>query len=304
MAIRTRALRTSANDGAEEEGTADTAPARALGTTRSLSRRDWSAATVATAPGLAWLVSTPGRALAEGERSDEAEPMARAPAAAAAAVEEKPFPEFDVPYKRKPVPWSKFRGKAMIVCNVKNDDPEALKQYPALAYLNKKYYTDGLRILAFPTDQGWYEPEVSEIVRQRALQAFGFGQFPYAVVFDKVDILGSTSHPLYNYLMRALPNPNGKSSVTLNFEKFLVDGSGKPVRRYPRKYSGFQMERDVEALLAGDPLPEESDAFLTAWKDAEREAIKSEYSFRSGYNVYKQANPSIDWQGTADEGFR
>ena len=48
------------------------------------------------------------------------------------------------------------------------------------------------------------------------------------------------------------------------------------------------MERDVEALLSGKPLPEESDAFLTAWKDAEREAIKSEYSFRSGYNVYKQ----------------
>lgn len=302
MAIRTRALRTSAND-AEEKAEP---PPRALSARRSLSRRDWSAATVATAPVLAWLVSAPDRALAEGEPSDEGagEPMARAPAAAAATMEEKPFPEFEVPYKRKPVPWSKFRGKAMIVCNVKNDDPEALKQYPALAYLNKKYYTDGLRILAFPTDQGWYEPEVSEIVRQRALQAFGFGQFPYAVVFDKVDILGSTSHPLYNYLMRALPNPNGKSSVTLNFEKFLVDGSGKPVRRYPRKYSGFQMERDVEALLAGEPLPEESDAFLTAWKDAEREAIKSEYSFRSGYNVYKQANPSIDWQGTADEGFR
>ena len=28
---------------------------------------------------------------------------------------------------------------------------------------------------------GWYEPEGSEIVRLRALQAFSFGQFPYAV---------------------------------------------------------------------------------------------------------------------------
>ena len=32
------------------------------------------------------------------------------------------------------MPWSKFRGKAMIVCNVKNDDPEALKQYPKGVY--------------------------------------------------------------------------------------------------------------------------------------------------------------------------
>ena len=37
----------------------------------------------------------------------------------AAAVAAAPFPEFDVPYKRQMVPWSKFRGKAMIVCNVK-----------------------------------------------------------------------------------------------------------------------------------------------------------------------------------------
>ena len=50
--------------------------------------------------------------------------------------------------------WSKFRGKAMVVVNVKNDDPEANKQYPSLAYLNSKYSEKGLRILAFPTDQG------------------------------------------------------------------------------------------------------------------------------------------------------
>ena len=59
-----------------------------------------------------------------------------------------------VPYKTKPVMWSKFRGKAMVVVNVKNDDPEANKQYPSLAYLNSKYSEKGLRILAFPTDQG------------------------------------------------------------------------------------------------------------------------------------------------------
>lgn len=34
--------------------------------------------------------------------------------------------------------------------------------------------------------QGWYEPEVSDIVRIRALQTHGFGAFPIAVVFDKV----------------------------------------------------------------------------------------------------------------------
>lgn len=46
-----------------------------------------------------------------------------------------------------------------------------------------------------------YEPEVAETVRVRCLQQYGFGQFPYSVVFDKVDILGKTAHPLYAYLM-------------------------------------------------------------------------------------------------------
>ena len=38
----------------------------------------------------------------------------------------------------------------------------------------------------FCSIQGWYEPEVSDIVRIRALQTHGFGAFPIAVVFDKV----------------------------------------------------------------------------------------------------------------------
>ena len=69
-------------------------------------------------------------------------------------------------------------------------------------------------------------------------------------------------------------------------------------------HHGLQMERDVEALLAGQPLPPESDEFLTAWVDADREAIKSEYAFRMGYNLYKQESASRDWNGIAEGGFR
>ena len=98
------------------------------------------------------------------------------------------FPEdATVPYKGKELPLRKFRAKATVIVNIKNDDPEGIRQMPALAYLNTKYASKGLRILAFPTDQGWYEPEVAETVRVRCLQQYGFGQFPYSVVFDKVD---------------------------------------------------------------------------------------------------------------------
>ena len=74
------------------------------------------------------------------------------------------------------------------------------------------------------------------------------------------------------------------------------------VRRYPRKYSGYQMERDVAALLEGTRLPAPSEDFTRAWIDADRETVKSEYAFRMGYNLYKQDRPNKDWVGSDDEG--
>ena len=44
------------------------------------------------------------------------------------------------------------------------------------------------------------------------------------------------------------------------------------------------MEADIEAVLAGRPLPPPSPALAKAWEDAKREAVKSEYAFKPGYN--------------------
>ncbi len=43
--------------------------------------------------------------------------------------------------------------------------------------------------------------------------------------------------------------------IVLNYEKFLLDGAGRPLRRYPRKFAGALIDKDVRALLAGEPLP-------------------------------------------------
>jgi hypothetical protein len=37
---------------------------------------------------------------------------------------------------------------------------------------------------------------------------------------------------------------------------------GNPVRRYPRKYTAYDMEADIVAVMKGEPLPAESPAFL------------------------------------------
>ena len=46
------------------------------------------------------------------------------------------------------------------------------------------------------------------------------------------------------------------------------------------------MERDIQALVAGEPLPEETEAFKKAWREAKREAVKSEYAFKYNLNYY------------------
>lgn len=61
---------------------------------------------------------------------------------------------------------------------------------------------------------------------------------------------------------------------------------GTPVRRYPRKFSAYDMIPDIEAILANDPLPPESPKFQKAWREAKREVEKSEYAFRFNYNFY------------------
>ena len=81
-----------------------------------------------------------------------------------------------------------------------------------------------------------------------------------------------------------MPHPSSPPVYAL--PSTLVYAIGQPVRRYPRKFSAYDMEPDLQALLDGNPLPPESPAFQKSWREAKREAGKSEYSFRYNYNYY------------------
>ncbi|CAM9916528.1 unnamed protein product [Ectocarpus sp. 12 AP-2014] len=213
-----------------------------------------------------------------------------APAASPAATETKSSLRelgLEVPYTGKLVPLNKFLGsRATLVVNGKLDDPEALHQMPGITKLASEYSKDGLNVLLFPTDQGTFEADEDRVVRIKFYQFYGFGQYPKAVVFDKIDIVGNTIHPFYRYLCRALKNPNGIARITLNYEKFLLDQDGKVVRRYPRKLEAADFEADVKAVIAGDPLPAENRDYKLSWLKADQEATKSEYAFKLGLNYY------------------
>ena len=63
------------------------------------------------------------------------------------------------------------------------------------------------------------------------------------------------------------------------------------LRRYPRKFPISLMEADVQAVLAGEPLPPPSARLEKAWEDAKREALKSEYAFKLGLNCAPHNGP-------------
>jgi hypothetical protein len=104
-----------------------------------------------------------------------------------------------------------------------------------------------------------------------------------------VDFLGPSIHPFFRYLTTHLPTPNGYSQITLNYEKFLLNGQGDVLRRYPRKYAPFDMETDLQTILetpTTTTLPTPPPKYDKAWREAKKEAVKSEYAFRFNYNYY------------------
>jgi glutathione peroxidase len=153
--------------------------------------------------------------------------------------------DFDVPFRGEPREITPFLGRANLLVNVKFDDPETLDQMPAIGDMVSRYSERGLHVLAFPTDQGWFEADDSNTLRLKYKSVYGFGQYPTAVVFDKADLLGGNALPLYTWMTTTLSNPWGVNRLVFNYEKFLVDDRGQPRRRYPRKFPIQLMDADV-----------------------------------------------------------
>jgi glutathione peroxidase-family protein len=179
--------------------------------------------------------------------------------------------------------------KAIIVVNIKQDDPVARKDIPELMAIATKY-GGAVAIVACPTDQGYYEPDTSQLLRLKLASEYGYGINPSTVVTDKINVLGSAAHPFWRWIQSTCRTPAGLGRLQGNFEKFLVDGrTGLPVRRYPRKYRPLNMVNDIEALVANKPLPPAGANYLEEWRTAATEAQTNTYRFEKGLNYFDGA---------------
>ncbi|WVZ74310.1 hypothetical protein U9M48_022509 [Paspalum notatum var. saurae] len=145
----------------------------------------------------------------------------------------------------KDVDLSTYKGKVLLIVNVASQCGLTNSNYTELSQLYEKYKDQGLEILAFPCNQfGGQEPGTNEEIVQFACTRFK-AEYP---IFDKVDVNGDNTAPIYKFLKSSKGGLFGEN-IKWNFSKFLVDKEGRVVERYAPTTSPLSIEKDIKKLL-------------------------------------------------------
>ena len=139
-----------------------------------------------------------------------------------------------------------YKGKTLLIVNVASKCGFT-PQYKGLEALYKKYKDKGLVILGFPCDQfGHQEPGDENEIKNFCSLTYEV-DFP---MFAKIQVNGDDAHPLYKYLKNEEKGILGTTAIKWNFTKFLVDKTGKVLKRYGSIDTPESIEKDLLPLLA------------------------------------------------------
>ena len=145
----------------------------------------------------------------------------------------------------KPRPLSSYKGKVLMIVNTASKCGFT-PQYETLEKLYETYKDSGFQILAFPANNfGKQEPGTNAEIKD-----FCSTQFHTTFdLFEKISVKGDDQHPLYQYITKESPYPG---EVKWNFQKYLVDKSGKIVAKYLSAVDPMSKEvrSEVEKLIA------------------------------------------------------
>ena len=140
---------------------------------------------------------------------------------------------------------SDYKGQVMVIVNTASKCGFT-PQYKGLEDMFREFRGRGLVVLGFPCDQfGHQEPGDENEIKNFCLLNYDVS-FP---MFSKVDVNGDHTHPLYEHLKSEAPGLLGSRAIKWNFTKFLVDKSGKVVKRYGSMDKPESMIKDIEKLL-------------------------------------------------------
>lgn len=127
----------------------------------------------------------------------------------------------------KPIDFTAFKGKKLLFVNVASECGFT-KQYKDLQKLSDSY-PEELVVIGSPCNQfGKQEPGNAEEIQTFCERNFGVT----FLLTEKIDVKGNKQHPLYKWLTSKELNGKKNSSVKWNFQKYLVDESGKLIDYY------------------------------------------------------------------------
>ncbi len=140
---------------------------------------------------------------------------------------------------------NEHRGEVLLVVNVASKCG-LTPQYEGLEKLYETYRGKNFAVLGFPAnDFAGQEPGTNEEIQSFCSLNYHV-QFP---LYSKITVTGPEKHPLYQALITAQPETEGRASmetmlrgynieptaapeVVWNFEKFLIGRDGKVARRF------------------------------------------------------------------------
>lgn len=144
----------------------------------------------------------------------------------------------------KEINMSDYKGNIILVVNTASKCGFT-PQLKNLEELYKEYKDSGVEILGFPCNQFLnQEPGENKEVKN-------FCQINYGVtfnMFEKIDVNGSNTHPIYKYLKEQEKGLLTKD-IKWNFTKFLIDKEGNVIKRYSPATSPLKIKTDIEKLL-------------------------------------------------------
>jgi len=154
----------------------------------------------------------------------------------------------NIPLKRingSPENLQDYAGKVLLIVNVASNCGFT-SQYRDLQNLYSEYQAKGLVILGFPCNQfGAQEPGSAEQIQNFCSTNYGV-TFP---MFEKIDVNGDGSHPLYLYLKDQAPGILGTTGIKWNFTKFLVSKDGQSITRFASADGASKIEEAIKKLL-------------------------------------------------------
>jgi glutathione peroxidase len=140
----------------------------------------------------------------------------------------------------KQIDFAAFKGKKILVVNTASK----CGYTPQYEQLEKVYeqYKNKLVIVGFPCNQfGGQEPGSNEEIVEFCKKNYGVS-FPLA---DKVDVKGTNTAAIYQWLTQKSKNGVLDASISWNFNKFLLDENGKMIAYFPSN-----VKPDSEEILA------------------------------------------------------